>query len=375
MELYYYPLKDFDSFSTSKITYTLDNLLYERTFDSYTDGEDPVYNSNWVSWDENDIDGHSAKMALNYVKEYYTLSSSALFNLPPLDRKDTYSNSAGFNRYNWESSLSHSFYLEDETWNINPLIFTNSYTPVENILLEQDLEYSFEEETLSESRSYLKTWGFYISYLMAYTTPYEWDIDGPDDDGNPSWIAQDTAFVPSSFSTGYIWDFERTPFWKNRINYTLDLTLDWTVNLQQFNSNTLSFSMDYNMNINQFLDLKLSITSSNSNMYLYIPYYRDKLGIDEEYSFLEDLTRSFNIFSPNQDDRYESYFNMEKLNLDLVHHLRDWDLTLSYSGWPSLEDTSYVWSSEFSVFIKWNPIPQIQSNIQYEDKQWLVDTE
>lgn len=369
LESYSYPLKAFDDFAQSKISYNIDNLIYKKSFDSYTDGQDPVYNEDWGSWDKDDIKRHDSQLTIKYNPAVYYVTSSAQYDLPPLDRKDSYSNSCGLEIYKWKSSLSHSFYLEHEEWTVNPLVSKTSYKPYDRLTFEQDLEYDFEEDSFSKSRSYIKAWGAYASYTMEYTTPYDWDRD------NLSWVSKDEAFVPSSFSTGYSWVYKKNPYWKNRIFHNSDLTLDWTVDLQQYNDNRLSFTWDYNMNIYQFMDLQLSMISSNNNMYLYIPAYRDKLGINEEYSFFGDLMKSFNILSPGQEDRYDSSFNLEKINLKLIHHLREWDLTLNYTGTPSLEDSKYVWDSEFSVFLKWNPIPQIQTDIQYEDKEWLVDTE
>jgi hypothetical protein len=117
------------------------------------------------------------------------------------------------------------------------------------------------------------------------------------------------------------------------------------------------------------------MTSSNKNMYLYFEHYRDKLGIQENYSFWEDLYKSVNIFSPDQQDRYDSNFNLEKIGLELVHHLRDWDLTFLYSGYPKLVDNSYDWYSEFSIALVWNPIPQIKTLVQREDDLWSVDNQ
>ncbi len=367
LNAYFYPLKSSKEFSQSKWTYNFDNLLYEKTFDSYIEGESPLYDENWASWDEEGIDRHNTGILIKYNPDFYYISTNAVFDLPPMDRKDSYTNQAGLTIFNWTSNLSQSITLEEDEWTYLPLVFTNIYKPFDKLRLEQDLTYDFEEDSLSKSRSYIKAWGYYMEYTREYTTPYTWDRQELD------WIEEEKAFVPSRFSTGYTWDFDRDKLWKNRITTSSDLTLDWSVNLQQFNNNTLSFKWNYNFRIYQFMDLKFSMVSSNNNMYLYIPYYREKFDIEEEYSFLDDLKKSFYLF--NEQERYESYFNLEKINLTLVHHLREWDLTLSYSGVPKLEDKRYNWKSEFSIFLKWNPIPQIQSDIQYKDEQWLVDTE
>jgi len=364
---YYYPLKSWEDFSSSRVDYDLDNLLYRKSFDSYEEGGDPVYDIQWASWDEDYVDRHNMGFLLKYSPDYFYLSEDVKYDLPPLDRKETYTSTAGVDVFNWKSSLSQTTTLAEEEWTYNPLIFSTSYKPMDKISLVQELEYSFEEHTLSKSRSYINLYGVFFEYVHELTTPYEWSTD------ELTWVSDDEAFVPSRVKTGYTVSFEGDPFWKNRVTYKTDLKLDWAVNLQQFNNNVLSFSWTSRFHVFEFMDFQFGMTSSNKNMYLYIPYYRDKLGIEEDFNFFGDLFKSFNIFSSNQQDRYDSYFNLEKINLELVHNLREWDLTLSYTGWPKLDGNSYKWNSEFSIFLIWNPLPQIKSNIQYKEEIWSVD--
>ena len=371
LDMYYYPLKSFDLLSQSKISYTLDNMLYEKAYESYEKGGEPVYTEEWAEWDEEKIDSHNAKMVFYFNPDVFYFTSSASYNLPPLDRLDTYTNTTGFEFGGFETSISHSFtYAEEDDeleWESNPLTIDVEFTPFDNISLEYNVEYDFEEDTFTSIRYYIYLWGLYAEYEKEYTTPYKWDSD------ELGWVSQDENLVPSTFSTGLDWDFDKNPFWKNRITWDTDLSLDYTVNLQQFTSNTLTFIWYYHLYIFQFMDLDFSMKTVNSNMYLYFPEYREQLGINEEYSIIDDLYKSFNLF--DEEGRYDSFFNLKSIGLDLVHHLREWDLTFSYAGWPELEDKQYEWKSEFSIFLKWNPIPQIQADIQYTDEEWLVDTE
>ena len=373
-EVEFNPFLGSPSFSSSKVGYELDNMLYEKVLDSYEEGGDPVFSEEWADWDEEKINKHFMEGSLKYSPGIFSATSSAKYDLPPLLRKDIYTNTVGIRTDHWDLSGSHSFtYAEDELgereWTKNPLILSAAWTPLEDMDLEQELTYDFEEETYTKSRSYLSVWGLYAEYLHEYTTVYEWDPEELD------WTELEEDFVPSSFSTGYDWKFGQKELWKNRIFWDTDLTLDWTRDLQKYTKNELSFIWNYHLNIFQFLDLEYAMTTVNQNMYLYSEDYRDRLGIDGEYSFWEDLSRSFNIFSPDQQDRYDSFFNLKNISLDLIHHLREWDLTLSYEGWPELEENRYEWQSKVSIFLKWNPIPQIQADILYSEEEWSVDTE
>jgi len=363
----YYPLKYYDSFSSSNFKYTLDNQLYSKTFESYIDGEDPVYDEYWGSWDEEKINQHKTGFLAMYKPEYFYISSDSTFNLPPLDPMEVYTNSAGYDIFNWKTDISETIIKQDGEWTFNPLILTTKYSPLDKLSATQTLEYDFEMDKLSRSVSRIDCFGFYTSYTQQYTTPYEWDSL------NLAWVEKDDDFVPSQFNTGYTLNLDNEKLWYNRMDYSTSLNVDWLINLQQYNNNVLSFNWEFNYNLFQFIDLKFNMTSSNENMYLYMESYRDKLGIQKNYSFWEDLAKSVNIFSPDQEDRYESHFNIQTINLELVHHLRDWDLTFIYSGNPKLEEDQYSWYSEFTLALVWNPIPKIKSLVQRKDDEWTVD--
>ena len=372
-----YPLKFNKLFGATNFTYNLDNQLYKKNFESYEEGGTPVYDEVWAEWDEDTINQHKVGAILKYTGDYIFASSNSNFNLPPLDRRETYTNTLGYDVFNWRTSVSQTSVREEEqeddpgwdgeVWTFQPFIFTSSYKPIEQISINQSLEYDIEEKELTKSISSVSIFGLYSSYTHEYTTPYTWDKE------NHSWIAGDDAFVPSKLSAGYKYDLTDWTFWKNRMRFTTNLDIGWTTNLQQFNDSSLTLGWGFKYHIHEFLDFKFTMSSRNKNMYLYFEQYRNKLGIDENYSFWEDMFKSINFFSKDQQDRYDSNFNLDSINLELVHHLRDWDLTFLYSGSPKLEDKSYDWYSEFSIAVVWNPIPQIKSLVQRKGEDWTVD--
>ncbi|MDC7233254.1 MAG: hypothetical protein PQJ58_08470 [Spirochaetales bacterium] len=362
-----YPFKMNKFFNATRMSYNLDNQLYKKTFESYEEGGVPVYDEVWGSWDEDTVNQHKAGMLLKYDGEYIFASSDSSYNLPPLDSRESYTSTVGYDVFNWKTSVSQTSIREEEEWTFQPFILSSTYKPIEKITLSQSLEYDVEKKELSKSVSSVSVFGLYSTYTHEYTTPYSWDLE------NSSWIAGEDAFVPSTFTTGYKYELSQWNFWHNRMNLTTNVNLGWTSNLQQFNDSSLNFSWGFNYRIHQFLDFKFTMSTRNSNMYLYFEKYRDQLGIQEDYSFWKDLAKSFNFFSPDQQDRYDSNFNLQSIDLELVHHLRDWDLTFLYSGTPRLENKSYDWYSEFSIAIIWNPIPQIKSLVQRKGDDWTVD--
>ena len=154
----------------------------------------------------------------------------------------------------------------------------------------------------------------------------------------------------------------------------------FSMNLQQYNLSSLNFDLSYNIQIHQFLDLKFSMSTSNNHMFLYFPSLRDYYGIADDYSFFEDLFKSINIFSSDQQDRHESFFNLNSINVALVHKLHDWDLEMTYSGKPLIESGdnggfSTRWDSTFSILVRWNPIEKLKVKVDRVDDEWNADTE
>ncbi|MDC7241660.1 MAG: hypothetical protein PQJ50_14995, partial [Spirochaetales bacterium] len=117
-----YPFKDSPDFSSSNITYTLDNKLYQKSFSYYEDGSTPVFDEVWAAWDSDTINQHRVSMLVKYDPDYYYLSSETTLNLPPLDPRESYTHSAGVDVFNWSTTLTQTTVHEDEEWTFQPFI-------------------------------------------------------------------------------------------------------------------------------------------------------------------------------------------------------------------------------------------------------------
>ena len=99
-----------------------------------------------------------------------------------------------------------------------------------------------------------------------------------------------------------------------------------------------------------------------------MPWLLEDSGI-EPVNPLEDLVRSLNFF--NDEERRLSNFNLRSIALKAVHHLDQWDLTIEYTGEPEQENEGtrpvYRWESNFSIYLQWNPIPELKQEINYSD--------
>jgi hypothetical protein len=269
----------------------------------------------------------------------------------------------------FKADLSQQSNYDNSEWNLQPLIMGVSWTGWnDEVTVSQSARYEAEENRFSNTETIFRFWGFETRFVASYGVDYNWDRD------TFTWESGSEAFNPSTLRFSYNREFKPLPLWKNRIKTRTILDTAWNMNLNQPTDNVFGFKWTQEFQIYKFLDLQLSFSASNRSMYLYFPWWRDELGIPGDYNFFTDLLKSFNIF--NTQDRRDSQFNMERVDLSIVHHLRSWDLTIEYSGWPALDDEAsrYRWKSEFSLFVKWNPLPMFNQETRFEDDEWSVES-
>ncbi len=211
----------------------------------------------------------------------------------------------------------------------------------------------------------LSSWagGFTASYSMDYTEPYSLELPGS------GWVkAANPEFIPSEVAMSYKKSYKPDPIWKRRINLDFSLETGLTQDLNKFSDSSFYFETGLNFSVYKFLDLTFSSSSENTAIFRYLPWLLDGTGI-EPLNPLDDLVKSFNFF--NDDERRLSNFNLQSIDLKAVHHLDQWDLTVEYAGLPELDTSGsqsrYVWESAFSIYVQWNPIPELEQTVDYSD--------
>jgi hypothetical protein len=361
------PLKNVLYLDKSYLSYDLDATLYQREYDSSAE----TFEDYWISWDDDYISTHKASADIDFNLSFFNASLLFSTTLPPTDVEQSIGPSVSLNFFNWTNSADLEVIYSDGEWSLDPFSYSSTYTPTDKITLSESLTYSFEEETLTSSISKLKLWDFTATFNMAYTTDYEWDKDASElvDNGE--------AFVPSSLALAYGIDYTTPSFWKSRVNMEFDIDTNLNMNLQQYNLSELNFDFVYKLHIFEFLDLNITLSTTNDHMYLYFSSLRDYYGIEDDYNFFTDLAKSFNIFSTDQQDRYDSFFNMNSIEIEFIHKLHDWDLEFSYLGKPEIDDDTYEtsWDSTVTILVRWNPIEKIKIQVDKEDDEWNADTE
>ncbi len=143
-------------------------------------------------------------------------------------------------------------------------------------------------------------------------------------------------------------------WWKNRIG--LKLNVDSTFNYSFVDKYSTYFSLTgvASFKVAKFIAIDFSVTTSNYGFYRY--YDNNKFNFN---TMFDDLLRSFDIFG---DGRRNTQFNLEKVSLDVIHAMEDWDLHCKYTGSVVLSDYNYQyqWVPSFSIFLQWKTIPELK---------------
>jgi len=387
------PFADNSVLSESKFTYNLNTTLYNRYYES-TEGS---FQNKYFVWNNDSINSHEASLEIKYFDSinyqifklrtvlppgnlelypelivfYGSLTASVKSGFIYLDMPEE-----DYWQYNpSEAYIKYDFFEKDylkETAYIDSQNTTNSYSSTElyidkfdsNLKFNQILDVNIKNNDFQKASTDLQLWFLNFNFLAE-------DIVGYSFLSPTGWIPDPISkFQPSKASAGINYNYNPDPLWKNRIRLSLDINSAWTMNLLKYTDTAFTFNLNFSLQIAEFLDLKFESKSVNRASYRYLPVYSDQLGLTG-LNIFSDLFKSFNFF--NKNDRLESNFNIEYLNIIAVHHLSDWDLSVKYSGQPVLitntdNSKEYRMQSEFSVFVSWKPVPEIKKNINYSDK-------
>ncbi len=362
--------KDVPYLSTSSLSYVLNMNLYE---DSQSSNETAVKEDNNFQFTNDTVTQHSLKGLIAFDTLFFDTSFSATTNLKPkADRYDLVPTSAvsAFDA-TFRTSTQLTFEPFDEAnarspkpdnyqdWTFQPLNFTFNYNPLEKLSVTSGALYDYNLlDKITSFNVSTNVFGFNYSYNMLYTNRIVWE--------NNAFVTKDEKdLLPSKYSLGYDDTIELKDIWKNRIDLAVKVDTKFEQDLQTFTNSTLSFGLGLDFDIYQFLTLKLASTSSNNSMFLYNKSYREQLGITREYNFWSDLWKSFQF--GNQTARSESFFNLDRLNITLVHKLGEWDLSFETTLIPRLKDNAYSWKNEYSIAIAWNPIPELNASYKKDE--------
>lgn len=380
-----HPFSGIDALKTSLVSYSLKFLAYRNEYDQ----DISQFTESFIDWSDEYIQEHQVQMNVTHALGDSQNTLGMVLQLPPLDNELTLTSSLKTGPLT--TTLQWSAAEQDDTLVPNPFVIREKLVFLQNSFFEQELQYDYEKPGFSQSvskmtvsffdgnltllqiMSYdflsngftrastsLKLWPLSLSFSMLDTYGYTFNTE----DGWSRGTETDFLLHQAGFS--FSWDWESKPLWKNRVFLETALSSSWQMNLQQFTDNIFTFNMDLSCIVTEFLDITLKTRSENTATHLYIPAFMRNIG-REPVPIVTDLVDSFNFF--NRGSRISSHFNLKSISLEAVHKLEDWDLELSFSGKPELnnETNEYEWMPEFTVMIQWNPIPEIEKEIAIDD--------
>ncbi|MFW6368245.1 MAG: hypothetical protein ACOCZ9_00780, partial [Spirochaetota bacterium] len=359
------PLDEIALFEGTKVEYALDLRLVDRSFQELVENE-PVYDVTPLSWDRDGIRDHNVGTTIAANTWNARQSLALQYDLPPREERGT----ADLRLVTGplESRIRTGYTREESSGQdpgkvgYDPLRVSEILNVGERTEFEQQLEYDMNETQMESMRSGITAGDLSARFDMTRSESFEFRRD----EEQFGWVGQeDEELRPTSLSARLGTSLEAQPAWRGRIRSEFDLRSTLSADLQRFTNSSLDVEAGANLDIFRFLDLEMRARSSNEQMYQYIPGLAEQVGRETRNVFV-DLAKSFNFF--DRRDREFSGFNIRELEIDAVHDLGDWDLTVRYRGSPvQRNDDRVEWRSTMNISLDWRPIPEISRSFDVED--------
>ncbi|MDR2028123.1 MAG: LPS-assembly protein LptD, partial [Treponema sp.] len=351
----------------SNLKYTLQGLIAK----SVLEGQNPdeaSWDVEYGKWDKEHLDLHQAAATVEALVRDKAQTLVVSSDLPPEDT--TLSGNATARIWLTETNVRGKVFepFDSELRKVDPLYFTETLRFNNSFYLSQNVVYEPEPERFSTLTSGLTFYGLTASFTAAYIRSYSLD---------PAigWVqSTDEALNPREFRLAYVRSFEKKDLWKKRLTFSVNLNTSLAFDLQRYSYSEFNFTLGFSLKVTNFLDLSFNVTSKNSAIFRYfqdLPFFDLPVELPGEKNVFIDLFNSFRF--DDEDLRRQSAFKLKSFNINLVHHLGDWDAKLGITLSPYLDQTTapyqYKFNNEVSFIVQWKPISEIKSEITYkEDK-------
>lgn len=365
--------------SNSSVNYSVNLLLYQYRYSELEGTGSPPYLMEWIRWDD-DAFVRAHQVQLNAVLD--VLSGQALrltADLPPRALRFVGQLDFGLSPVS-VSVASGVLQEEDEagvkSWVYQPITSSQALVLGELGQIQNQISYDVEEAELAYNNTSAAIGPVGAQFEWRSTEGYDFErpTEDWDDDGVPGegWVSDSTSrFLPTRAAVSANLSSEFEPMWRNRLLLGGSLTSSWSMNLLRYTESSLSFGLKTNVEITDFLSLSFSSQSTNTQSYVYVGSLAEGVGRARR-SLIVDLLKSFNFFSKDQQDRVDSAFNLQQIQVSATHYLEDWDLDISYSGRPEIVGSAgsqeYVWQSSLDIQLQWRAIRELSSNLQADNQ-------
>lgn len=341
----------------STLSYDLATVLLRTDFQDLDEEGVPVYESSTAEWTDEFIRTHNASLNLAARPAFGAQSLRLTATLPPLTGRLSAAVSTAIGPF--ALTAGSALREEGETWVWDNLSLDARFAEA-GFTISQNLVVDLRNERVNLLSGELAYEGLRLSGLFRYNTGFEFGGVGV------GWVptgVEEFRAVGAGLSADLPLVSGR--FWRNRLDLALRLNTGIDLSFLRFTDSFFTFGLSFSLSIFEFMDLEISTSSRNSEIYRYVPGLAEEVGRTSRDIVL-DLLRSFNFF--NVQDRVDSFFNLQRLSISLVHYLGDWDLTLEYSGAPRLTTDSagrrvFEWGDSLNISLSWKPIPEIASDI------------
>lgn len=378
--------------------YSLKGLMLKNEFDAQSAIGNPEWKLIYGAWEKEKIDSQQFSANVNASIMDKVQNFTLTTDLPPKDATISGSATARFwlSETNVRGKIFNPFVyaplgLEDNRKEdsllpdkrkrtFDPLYFTQTFRYAAQkdtfwggksgatYSAQQYAVYDPELAEWTNLTSTLTLGGFSATFIMLRAKKYVLEANG--------WMQSqaEEALNPNSFALRYVKNFAQTSLWDDRLNFSLNLNSSLSLDLQRYTYSKFTFSLGFRLNIAQFVELNFSVNSENNVIYRYIqdiPMFSTGVDLPGEKNVFIDLLNSFRF--DDEALRKASGFKLRSFNLSVVHHLGDWDASLTMTLSPYLDTRSmpyvYRFNNKITFLVKWTPISELKTELYRETDQ------
>jgi hypothetical protein len=351
----------------SNFQYTVRGLLWKNTYDQNTGGWKQVAGK----WNKEDLEFNrtAANFNANIMDKMQSLSISA--DLPPEDSAvdGNATMRVWISETNARARIQKPFEKEDRVY--EPVYFTETLRFTEKSYFRHYMVYDPELGEFTTVTTGLTLGPFTANFTAARTIGYYLD-ETPAASGWYPRQAGEEMLRPQELS--FAFNGSKNTGTGGKTDFGLGVNTGLNFDLQRYTYSKFFFTLKLTAMINRFLDASLSSHSENAEIYRYfqdVPYFSSDLEAPGEKNALVDLFNSFRF--DDIEKRKSSGFKLKSFSLDFVHHLGDWDATLTINLTPEFnrDALEYRFKTDIAFLIQWKPIKEFKSKIEYTDKDGL----
>ena len=370
------PLVYYKHFKDSQISWNT-TINWLRT-EFIGDADNPEWDYLTVDWNDKDaVTAHtlSASLAANEFGERFKQTLTLTATLPPQTDKYYSTLNLVFPYVTASAEIGISKTSSDSSeWKKEPFKQSLSVSLFSSKLkLTESYNYELEDMHHDSFKAALSYGGLQASYIMRYTTPYDFDGDTYNADGTiaaygKGWVAQtDKEFLPYSLSLAYSNSGKNFKKWKNRIEVSPGLSTSISYDFIRPTQSYFIFTPSVTFRLHKFFYVKFSMETRNDVIYR---YFQDAAGqsgrIPGETNPFIDLINGFRF--DDEDLRKSSGFKLKSFVIQMTHDLHDWDFNMKFKISPRLvtnsdNSKSYDFSPYFSLSVVWRPMDSIKTKI------------